>query len=37
MVLLLLLIPVAAWCAYRSKLACLLRALPDNNEDFVLF
>jgi hypothetical protein len=34
---LLLLIPVAAYFAYRSRLACLLRSLPDTNEDFALF
>lgn len=34
---LLLLIPVAAYLAYHSRLACLLRSLPSHNDDFVLF
>ena len=34
---LLLLIPVVAWLAWRSRLACLLRSLPDANEDFMHF
>ena len=34
---LLLLIPVVAYFVYRSPLACVLRSLPDNNDDFMLF
>jgi hypothetical protein len=34
---LLLLIPVAAYLVYHSRLACVLRSLPSNNDDFVLF
>jgi len=37
MALLLLLIPVVAYCAWRSRLVCVLRSLPNNNDDFMLF
>lgn len=37
MMTLLLLIPVAAYLVYHSRLACVLRSLPNNNDDFVLF
>lgn len=37
MMVLLVLIPVAIYLAWRSKLARLLRALPDNNDDFIHF
>lgn len=37
MALLLLLIPVVAYFAWRSRLACVLRSLPNNNDDFMLF
>jgi hypothetical protein len=31
------LVPVAAYFVYHSRLVCLLRSLPDNNDDFMLF
>jgi hypothetical protein len=34
---LLVLLPVGAYFVYHSRLACLLRSLPDNNDDFMLF
>jgi hypothetical protein len=34
---LLLLIPVGLFCASRSSLWRVLRALPSSNEDFVIF
>jgi hypothetical protein len=37
MIVLLVLVPVAIYLAYRSKLACVLRSLPNNNDDFMLF
>jgi hypothetical protein len=33
----LVLLPVVAYFVYHSRLACLLRSLPDNNDDFVHF
>ena len=33
----LVLIPAAIYLAWRSKLARVLRALPDNNDDFIHF
>ena len=37
MLMLLVLLPVAAYFVYHSRLACVLRSLPDNNDDFMLF
>lgn len=37
MILLLVLLPVAAYFVYHSRLACVLRSLPNNNDDFMLF
>jgi hypothetical protein len=37
MLTLLVLLPVTAYFVYHSKLACVLRSLPNNNDDFVLF
>ncbi|SHM95988.1 hypothetical protein SAMN05192549_103377 [Duganella sacchari] len=34
---LLLLIPAAAYLLWRSPLGQVLRSLPNNNDDFVLF
>jgi len=37
MIVLLVLIAAAIYLAWRSKLARVLRALPDNNDDFIHF
>lgn len=35
MMVLLVLVPAVIYLACRSKLACLLRALPSKNSDFI--